>query len=120
MNVCVVWHVHHFDLSAGVNHRDEGGQVINLDANEDLKVIGIYCSELLAGEAVERARLLDGFRDEPDCFIVDEYKVDEDKWTDGFVTVCRPARGRRMINKNLAGPALCKYRLGGFRFAPAP
>ena len=29
----------------------------------------------------------EGFRDYPDCFLVDEYKVDEDAWSEGFVTV---------------------------------
>jgi hypothetical protein len=58
----IVWHVHHFDLVAGASHRDEDGHVINLDEDEDLKVIGVYSSEPLAGEAIERARLLEGFR----------------------------------------------------------
>jgi hypothetical protein len=87
MNAHVLWHIHHFELPAGISHREEDGQVVNLDENEDRKVIGVYSSKQLAGQAIERARLLDGFRDEPDCFIVAEYKVDEDKWTDGFVTV---------------------------------
>jgi hypothetical protein len=86
MKAHVVWHVHHFALPAGTTHRDDDGQVVNLDENEDVKVIGVYSSEQLAGQAIERARLLEGFRDEPDCFIVGEYKVNEDKWADGFVT----------------------------------
>jgi hypothetical protein len=28
-----------------------------------------------------------GFADEPECFSVDAYALDEDNWTDGFVTV---------------------------------
>lgn len=87
MNAYIVWHVHHFELVSGASHRDEDGHVINLDEDEDLKVIGVYSSEQLADEAIGRARLLVGFRDEPDCFVVSEYEVDEDKWTDGFVTV---------------------------------
>jgi hypothetical protein len=87
MNVRLVWHVHHFELPEGVSHRDESGVVLNLDVDEDVKIIGIYSSEDAADEAIARARLLEGFRKEPDCFIVKEFTVDEDKWTDGFVTV---------------------------------
>jgi len=87
MNAYVVWHVHHFELPMRISHRGEDGNVINLDENEDLKVIGVFSSEHAAGMAIARAKLREGFRDEPDCFIVSEYKVDEDKWTDGFVTV---------------------------------
>ena len=83
----IVWHIHHFDLPVGASHRDEDGQVINLDENEDLKIIGVYSSAVLAGQAIARAQLLDGFRDEPDCFIVGGYEVDKDAWTDGFITV---------------------------------
>ena len=87
MNVFVVWHIHHLELPIGVSHRDEGGEVINLDDNEDLKVVGVYSSDSLANAGIARAQLLEGFRDEPDCFIVSEYALDEDKWTDGFITV---------------------------------
>ena len=27
-----------------------------------------------------------GFRDEPDCFLIDRYAIDEDRWPEGFVT----------------------------------
>jgi hypothetical protein len=86
LNVYIVWHIHHFELALGESHRDEDGDVINLDEDEDLKVIGVYSGELSAGTAIERARLLEGFRAEPDCFVVSTYKLDEDKWTDGFIT----------------------------------
>jgi hypothetical protein len=33
------------------------------------------------------ARLLPGFHEEPDCFLIDRYSLDEDLWIDGFVTV---------------------------------
>jgi hypothetical protein len=46
----------------------------------------VYSSDSLANAGVARAQLLEGSRDEPDCFIVSEYAVDEDKWTDGFIT----------------------------------
>jgi hypothetical protein len=87
MNVQLVWHIHHFELPQGVSHRDESGVVINLVEDEDVKIIGIYSSGAAADRAIARARLLEGFREEPDCFIVNEFTVDKDKWTDGFATV---------------------------------
>jgi hypothetical protein len=83
MDVFMVWHIHHFELPAGIDDRE----VINLDDDEDLKVIGIYSSESQAEAAIARTRLLKGFRDEPDCFVVSGYTLDVDKWTDGYVTV---------------------------------
>jgi hypothetical protein len=87
MNVFVVRHIHHLELPIDVSHRDESGEVINLDDDENLKVVGICSSESQAGAGVARARLLKGFRYEPDRFIVSTYALDEDKWTDGFITV---------------------------------
>jgi hypothetical protein len=42
-------------------------------------------AEWLADACIARAQLLEGFRDEPDCFIVSAYALNEDKWTDGFI-----------------------------------
>ena len=52
-----------------------------------VKVIGIYSSEPSAGAAVQRARVLPGFVDQPDSFMVHEYGVDEDHWARGFVRI---------------------------------
>ncbi|MET7673081.1 hypothetical protein [Micromonospora luteifusca] len=38
-------------------------------------------------ERIQRARLLPGFREEPDCFMVNHYQLDKDYWTDGFVSI---------------------------------
>jgi hypothetical protein len=66
---------------------------------EDIKIIGIYRTERAAIEAIERAKTLPGFNDHPELrnpivdinvesgFYIDEYKLDEDHWTEGYVTV---------------------------------
>jgi hypothetical protein len=58
---------------------------LNLD--EDVKLLGVYSSEQMAAEAKERAIGLPGFRDAPDGFDIDCYRVDRDEWTEGFITV---------------------------------
>lgn len=50
-----------------------------------VKVIGIYSSETLAEAAMERARSLPGFIEQPDCFTIDPCEVDKDHWPRGFV-----------------------------------
>jgi hypothetical protein len=50
-----------------------------------VKVIGIYSSVDLAEAAVERARLLPGFVEQPDAFVVERYDVDKDHWPRGFI-----------------------------------
>ena len=50
-----------------------------------VKVIGIYSSRALAEAAIERARILPGFIEEPDSFTIDQYEVDKDHWPRGFV-----------------------------------
>ena len=52
---------------------------------------GIYPDEQAADGAVTRARQRQGFRDEPACFMVDVYPLDEDQWTDGFVSEPLPS-----------------------------
>jgi hypothetical protein len=40
-----------------------------------------------AEQRIARARDLPGFRDEPDCFVIDGYELDRDEWLEGYVTV---------------------------------
>lgn len=65
---------------------------------EDQKMIGVYCTLEAATAAVGRLRELPGFSRDPnvvdtdvageeDGFYVDEYRLDEDHWTEGFVTL---------------------------------
>ena len=55
--------------------------------DEDVKVIGVYSSEMAARAAIERLKEQPGFRDHPDGFHVDRYPLDKDHWTEGFVDV---------------------------------
>jgi hypothetical protein len=55
------------------------------DGVEDVKFIGVYSSREKADEAVARLSRLAGFSDAPDGFHVDEYRVDQDHWVEGFV-----------------------------------
>lgn len=70
MYVFVVQHVHEID-----------------EDNEDVKLIGVYSSEQAANAAVARLSLQPGFRETTSGFHVDRYKVDQDHWTEGFVTI---------------------------------
>ena len=56
-------------------------------AEEDVKLIGVYSTHENADRAKERAESLPGFRDAPTGFSIDRYHVDEDNWTEGYITV---------------------------------
>jgi hypothetical protein len=57
------------------------------DGDEDVKFIGVYSSRARAEEAVARLRQQPGFSVAPDGFHVDEYRVDQDHWIEGYVVV---------------------------------
>jgi hypothetical protein len=57
------------------------------DGAEDVKFIGVYSSREKAQEAVTRLTRLPGFVDDPEGFHIDEYRVDQDQWAEGYVTV---------------------------------
>lgn len=50
-----------------------------------VKVIGLYSSRVMAEEAMERARVLPGFAQEPEGFTIEQYELDKDHWPRGFV-----------------------------------
>ncbi|MFF1547075.1 hypothetical protein [Streptomyces sp. NPDC058291] len=88
MIVHLLWHVAHHN-EAGENgaalHRD--GETVHLDEQDgdDVKLLGVYSTPERAEERMRRARLLPGFADEPDCFVVDAHTLDEDEWTGGYL-----------------------------------
>jgi len=51
------------------------------DGFRDDKYIGVYTSEALAQEALERTRQLPGFRDAPDGFSLRVMQMDEDAFS---------------------------------------
>jgi hypothetical protein len=54
--------------------------------DEDTELlIGIYRSEEAARAAIDRVKGQPGFRDFPQGFVVSEYALDNDHWTEGFV-----------------------------------
>jgi hypothetical protein len=57
------------------------------DGAEDTKFIGVYSSRDNARAAVERLSRAPGFSDAPDGFHIDEYQLDEDQWTEGYITL---------------------------------
>lgn len=53
---------------------------------EEAKLIGVYSTREKTQEAIDRLSNQPGFEDFPDYFSIDEYEIDEDNWTEGFVT----------------------------------
>lgn len=54
---------------------------------DEIKTIGIYHSEEKAKEVVEHFKTKQGFNRFPeDCFYISELEVDQDHWTEGFIT----------------------------------
>jgi hypothetical protein len=58
--------------------------------SEDVKLIGVYSSREQADAAMARLSPLPGFSDAPDGFHIDEYRVDQDHWAEGYVVVASP------------------------------
>jgi hypothetical protein len=64
---------------------------------EDVKLIGAYRSRAAAESAVERLAVQPGFSrhseivgpesDGEEGFYIDEYELDKDHWTEGFITM---------------------------------
>jgi hypothetical protein len=91
MDVHILWHVSHARNLDGspVEHRVANGELLIDEEFDNVKIIGVYSDDPSVQAAIGRARLREGFRDEPDCFMSDRYTLDEDNWTDGFVTIPR-------------------------------
>lgn len=67
------------------------------DGEEDVKLIGVYRTHEAACTAIERLIVQPGFCDHPRLldplvddgksgFTLDEYELDKDNWSEGFVT----------------------------------
>ena len=52
---------------------------------EEVKLIGVYSSELEAKKTIEKLKGKPGFSQRPDGFHVDVYEIDKDHWVDGFI-----------------------------------
>jgi hypothetical protein len=71
---------------------------VHANGEECVKMIGVYATRKAAEQAVGRLSTQPGFRDYPNIidplrddeesgFYIDEYKIGEDHWTEGYVTV---------------------------------
>jgi hypothetical protein len=92
VEVFLLWHVRHAPFLDGrpAEHRSADGELDwDEEEGDDLKILGIYSSEHAAQERIGRARTQPGFREEPDCFLIDPYTLDEDRWIEGFITIPR-------------------------------
>ena len=89
MNVHLLQHIRHVRRLDGshIEHRDVDGELNFDEGQDDFKSIGVYSSSEAAQEGIDRACKLAGFKEEPDCFIKDTYTLDDDCWTDGFVSI---------------------------------
>lgn len=65
----------------------DGSLHIDEQDGDDVKLLGIYSTREKAEERRRRAALLPGFGDEPDCFVIVPYRLDDDAWTEGFERV---------------------------------
>ena len=57
------------------------------DGVEDVKFIGVYSSREKALAAMARLSRQPGFADAREGFHIDEYRVDQDHWAEGYVSV---------------------------------
>ena len=70
-SVFILFHTHHME-----------------DGEEDEKLLGVYSSRELAAQKIEnKYKKLPGFCEAGGVFIIDEYKIDQDHWEEGFITV---------------------------------
>ena len=56
------------------------------DGEEDVKLIGVYSSESAAQGAIARLASKPGFHEHSEGFHVGRYEIDQDHWTDGFIS----------------------------------
>jgi hypothetical protein len=91
VEVFLLIHIRHArNLDGSVDHVGEDGELVwDEEDGDDIKTLGVYSSERAAHARIERARSLPGFASEPDCFLITRYVLDEDDWTEGFITMPR-------------------------------
>ena len=58
-----------------------------LDDHDETKLIGTYSTKEQAELAITRLKDKNGFKYRPDAFVISEYELDKDNWTEGFATM---------------------------------
>ena len=76
MIVFLLWHMR----PLGPDETDE-------ESETDDKLCGVFSTRERAEVARQQLIQLQGFRDYPDDFLVDEYDVDRVQWESGFVSL---------------------------------
>ena len=61
-----------------------------LDGYDQTKTLGVYSSHALAEKAQAYFSQQEGFRDYPDGFVVHKCRLDQNLWSEGFITVRVP------------------------------
>ena len=85
-----MWHVAHQNTGGddgGVRHLDGGEVHVDERDGDGVKLLGVYSTRTKAADRMASARLLPGFADEPECFIIDEHTLDHDAWAEGFESI---------------------------------
>ena len=54
--------------------------------SDNAKLLGVYSSKTNAKNAIARFRQKPGFKEHPDGFLIDEYQIDKDYWSEGFIS----------------------------------
>ena len=54
------------------------------DGEEDSKLLGVFSSKEKAQEVIKTHKLLPGFKDHLEGFLIDEYLIDKSEWNEGF------------------------------------
>lgn len=87
-DVFLAWHIRHSKFIDGrpTEHFDEDGDLID-DAEDDIKLLGVYRTAERAQARIDTARTEPGFDSDPECFWIEARQLDADAWVGGFFSV---------------------------------
>lgn len=71
------------------------------EGEDEVKTIGIFKTKASAKRAVEKAKLLPGFKRYPNDFYIDGYELGRLHWADGFVTIRPKKKSAKTRKKKL-------------------
>lgn len=54
------------------------------DGHEDIKLIGIFSTKLMAEEVLAKVEMQPGFAEHPQGFEISEHTIDRASWLEGF------------------------------------
>jgi hypothetical protein len=55
--------------------------------DDHVKLLGAFSTKQSALAAIRKYRELPGFSEYPDGFTIDEYELDKEEWTEGFISI---------------------------------